>query len=131
MYIMSADVGTTTLKACLFKVDPLFELIAEAEAGYSLYSMPGGGMEQDHDEWWPALCLATKTLIDKSGVPAENIAGFSICAQMLGLVLVDRDGIPVRRPMNYLDKRAEKQWKKGICGAPRLFGTICGEQAAP
>lgn len=115
MYVVSVDVGTTNLKACLFELDSSCHLLSYADAGYELYPVADGGMEQDHDEWWQALCQATRAVIAKSGIEPEKIAGFSLCAQMVGMVLLDRDGVPVRRPMNYLDQRAQKQWKQGIC----------------
>lgn len=122
MYVVSVDVGTTNLKACLFEISSSCNLVSESSAEYRLYPMADGGMEQDHDEWWHALCRATREVITKSGINPEKIAGFSICAQMLGLVLVDQDGVPVHRPMNYMDQRAHKQWKQGIRSGFRIGG---------
>lgn len=122
MYIVSVDVGTTVLKACLFEFDAFCSLVSEAEAKYELYSTNDGGSEQDHEAWWQALCRATGEVVAKSGIDPADVAGFSVCAQMLGLILPDRDGVPVRRPMNYLDQRAREQWRKGICSGFRLGG---------
>lgn len=114
MYVLSADVGTSKLKVCLFEIGSMLRLIAEAEDGYDIFISRDGGVEQDHEQWWGAMCRATRALIEKSGVDPKDIAGLSICAQMLGLVMVDRDGVLVRRPMNYLDSRAKAEWKRGI-----------------
>lgn len=46
----------------------------------------------------------------KSGA-AEKIDGISFCSQMQGLVLVDKEGNALRRPMSYMDQRARKEMK--------------------
>jgi len=113
-YVISYDIGTTGLKTCLFKVDSKIELISAASKGYNLYVFPDGGAEQDHDEWWNAMCVTTGEVLKKANVSNELIEGISFCSQMQGLILVDKDGVPVRRPMSYMDQRAKEEVKKGI-----------------
>ncbi|MDO4746024.1 MAG: FGGY-family carbohydrate kinase [Bacillota bacterium] len=119
-YVIAVDVGTTCLKACLFETKPQLKMINNAEADYEVFPMENGGMEQDHDQWWAALCKATKELIKTSEIAPEEISGFSVCAQMLGLALVDRDGVPVHRPMNYLDRRGVEERRKGMGGGIKV-----------
>jgi len=113
-YIIAYDIGTTGLKTCLFKVDSSIELISAASKGYQLFVFPDGGAEQDHDEWWNAMVVTTKEVLTKAKIKKEDIAGISFCSQMQGLILVDKDGVPVRRPMSYMDQRAKEEVKKGI-----------------
>lgn len=61
-YVLAYDIGTTGVKTCLFSVDERIELIASSQQGYGLYILPGGGAEQDSDEWWQAMCSTTKEL---------------------------------------------------------------------
>lgn len=121
-YALAYDVGTTGVKTCLFKIDGSVELIADAIEGYELYVFPDGGAEQDPDEWWAAMCKTTKELFTKTDVRPEDISGISFCSQMQGLVLVDKDGLPVRRAMSYMDQRARKQLKENMAYGLKVAG---------
>lgn len=109
MYILAYDIGTTGVKTCLFSIDSSIDLKASATRGYKLYTMENGGVEQDGDEWWDAMCQSTREVMDKSGVAPDQVMGLSFCSQMQGMVLVDRDGIPVHRPMSYMDQRGSRE----------------------
>ena len=61
-YTLAYDIGTTGVKTCLFEIDKSIKLVADAIEGYELYVLPGGGAEQDPDEWWAAMCKTTKEL---------------------------------------------------------------------
>lgn len=121
-YALAYDVGTTGVKTCLFKIDGSVELIADAIEGYELYVFPDGGAEQDPDEWWAAMCKTTKELFTKTDVRPEDISGISFCSQMQGLVLVDKDGLPVRRAMSYMDQRARKELKENMAYGLKVAG---------
>lgn len=41
---------------------------------------------------------------------------------MQGLVLVDKDGVPVHRAFSYMDQRAKKQIKEGIANGIQIAG---------
>ena len=121
-YVLAYDIGTTGVKTCLFSVAERIELLSSAQEGYSLYLLEGGGAEQDPEEWWRAMRHTTRALFEKTDVPPEKVAGISFCSQMQGLVLVDREGNPVRRAMSYMDQRASAELKKGLAHGPRIAG---------
>ncbi len=121
-YVLSYDIGTTGVKTCLFEIDQTIKMIDSASCGYKLYILDNGGAEQDADEWWEAMCRTTRELFARAAVTPEQIAGISFCSQMQGLVLVDRDGIPVHRPMSYMDQRAEEEIAKGIANGIKVAG---------
>ena len=110
-YALAYDIGTTGVKTCLFEIDENIRLIAGESEGYELYVLPGGGAEQDPEEWWAAMCRTTKTVLQKTGLDPSRIDGISFCSQAQGLVLVDEDGKPVRRAMSYMDQRARRELK--------------------
>lgn len=110
MYVIAYDIGTTGVKTCLFEAGETLRLLEGEYEGYGLYIMPGGGAEQDADEWWEAMKKSTRRLIEKTGIDPEKIGGISFCSQMQGLVLVDENGKALRRPMSYMDQRAEKEF---------------------
>ena len=121
-YVIAYDIGTTGVKTCLFEIENEIKLIAAAMEGYNLYILPGGGAEQDPDEWWQAICNTTKTVFSKCDILPEQIEGISFCSQMQGLVLVDKDLRPVHRAFSYMDQRAKKQIKDGIAYGIKIAG---------
>ncbi len=122
IYVLAYDIGTTGVKTCLFEVENSIKLIGSAMQGYNLYIMPDGGAEQDPDEWWEAICATTKKIFADSEVTPAQVEGISFCSQMQGLVLVDKNGIPVHRAMSYMDQRARKQLKENLAYGPQIAG---------
>ena len=123
-YVIAYDIGTTGLKTCIFKIDKTIELISSDNNSYNLYVLDNGGAEQDAEEWWNAMCLSTKECFAKAKekVEPKDIAGISFCSQMQGLILVDKDGNALRRPMSYMDQRATKEIKEGIANGLQVAG---------
>lgn len=121
-HVITFDIGTTGVKTCVFGISDRIELLGAASEGYNLYVFPDGGAEQDTEEWWAAMCKTSKEAIADAGVSPESIEGISFCSQMQGLVLVDKEGNAVRRPMSYMDQRAREELKKGIAHGITVAG---------
>lgn len=121
-YILAYDIGTTGVKTCLFSLDKSLKSVASASAEYPLYIFEDGGAEQDANDWWNGMCETTKRVFAKTDVKPEEVAGISFCSQQQGLILVDKDGVPVRRPMSYMDQRAKEEIKKGIANGIQIAG---------
>ncbi|MBQ9014570.1 MAG: FGGY-family carbohydrate kinase [Firmicutes bacterium] len=121
-YILAYDIGSTSLKTCLFRIDQGIEMIGSTSGEYGLYTLPGGGAEQHMEEWWDAMRRSTKQLMEHAPVEAGEINGISFCSQMQGLVLVDEQGDPVRHPMSYMDQRGKEEMKQGIASGFRIAG---------
>ncbi len=125
-YVIAYDVGTTGVKTCLFEIADQIRLIAGAAADYPIYLADDGGVEQDPDDWWSAMCKTTAQIFEKTSVTKQSVQGVSFCAQMQSLVLVDRNGTPVRRSMSYMDSRAVEEIRHGIMTGFRISGlNIC------
>ena len=121
-HLIAYDIGTTGVKTCLFEVDETIHLLGYAGKNYPLYILENGGAEQDGDDWWEAMCASTREVLCSTGFRPEQIEGISFCSQMQGLVLVDKDGIPVHRPMSYMDQRAKEEIKNGIAHGLQIAG---------
>ena len=126
-YVITYDIGTTGIKTCLIEIDKEMKLLASATEGYGLYvdeeTGVKGGSEQDADEWWNAMCVTTKEVFKKcKKIKKEQIEGISFCSAMQGLVLVDKQGKCIRRPMTYMDQRAREEIKKGIAHGVQVAG---------
>lgn len=122
IYCISYDIGTTGVKTCVFEISDKVRLLAGASEGYSLYVMQGGGAEQDPNEWWDAMIKTTKTALDLAKVKKEHISGISFCSQMQGLVLVDKDGVPVHKAFSYMDQRATEELHECMQYGPQIAG---------
>lgn len=127
VYVIAYDIGTTGVKTCLFRIDESISLIAAAQQGYDLYILDDGGAEEDADEWWSAMCSTTKSIFDKTDIRPCDVAGISFCSQMQGLVLVDKMGKALRRPMSYMDQRAKKEIRAGMAHGIQIAGANIGK----
>jgi xylulokinase len=104
-YILAHDLGTTGDKATLF--DDSGALHSSAFAPYETTYPHSGWAEQDPNDWWDALCQSTRHLVTHTSVTAEDIACVVFSGQMMGLVAVNRQGLPLRRALIWADQRAE------------------------
>ncbi|MBN2158117.1 MAG: FGGY-family carbohydrate kinase [Spirochaetes bacterium] len=108
-YVVTHDVGTTGNKSCIYRIGRRIELVDSYLVEYPLYTTPDGGVEQKADEWWAAVCSATKTIMARSKIRPADIAAMTFCAQLQGSVFVNESGKAVRNPMNYMDGRSTAQ----------------------
>ncbi len=111
--VITYDVGTTGMKACMFNIsaEDSVQYIAGETEGYELHVLKNGGVEQEPDDWWQSMAVATKKLLEKAGIAKEEIKGISFCSQFQTVVMVDENGMPLHRGMSCMDSRADKQLK--------------------
>ncbi|HEY5820390.1 MAG TPA: FGGY family carbohydrate kinase, partial [Propionibacteriaceae bacterium] len=105
--IISHDLGTTGDKATL--VSDQGEVVAAVTATYGTDFGPRGKAEQDPAAWWTALCSATRDLLDQASVAAADVSVVSFSGQMMGAVLLDGAGDPVRPAIIWADTRSVAQ----------------------
>jgi xylulokinase len=106
--ILAFDLGTGGNKAALF--GPQGELVAESFVSYpTLYPRPGWH-EQRPEDWWEAVVLSVRRLLDYSKVKPGRIISIGISGHSLGVVPVDRSGKCLRgsTPI-WSDSRAAEQ----------------------
>jgi xylulokinase len=65
-----------------------------------------GWAEQDPEEWWRHVQLASRMVAEKSGSDLGGVAAVGISYQMHGLVLVDKALKPLRPAIIWCDSRA-------------------------
>ncbi|TDV43104.1 xylulokinase [Actinophytocola oryzae] len=82
----------------------------------------GGVAEQDPADWWRAVCTATRLLLTRTGVAADEVVAVGFGAQMMGAVLLDAAHEPVRPAMIWADHRSTAQ-------ADRLNETVGARHA--
>lgn len=119
-YLLAFDLGTTALKCALHGLDG--EVIAKASEEYQLITPSADAVEMDVETYWQAFKSAIARVLKESQVNPNEIKALGVSAQGETLILVDRDGKPLRRAIVWLDNRAQKE-------ADRL-GEIFGHRQA-
>ena len=106
-YLIGIDIGTSGTKTALFSQDG--KLVAAHTVEYPLYQPQNGYAEQEPDDWWNAALEGLKTVVSKSGVNKDDIAGIGLSGQMHGLVMLDKDGKVLRKSIIWCDQRTAKE----------------------
>ena len=106
-YILAHDLGTSGNKATLFSAEG--RLMASEVFGYRCRYFNTNWAEQDPEDWWRAICVTSRNLIEKAGIVPGDIAVVSFSGQMMGCLCVDRAGRPLRPSIIWADQRAQAQ----------------------
>jgi len=117
--IIAHDLGTSGNKATLFTTTG--RLLRSFTVPYDVRFFNGNYAEQDPENWWDAVCDATKAVLE--GEDAGRVAAISFSAQMQGCLVVDKNGIPLRNAIIWADQRAteEAEHLKKEIGADRIY----------
>ena len=102
-YILSIDLSTSGPKAAL--VSTRGEILGSEFEKTNLLLFPGGGAEQDPDQWWDAAMRASKRLLAKELVPSGDIIAISCTAQWSGTVAVNKSGAHLMNAVIWMDSR--------------------------
>ena len=78
----------------------------------TLYTLASGRAEQDANEWWSALCKASKRAIKESGIAPEDIKGMSLDTTCCTVSRSGDDMVPMRNAIMWMDVRASEQAKR-------------------
>ena len=108
MYLLGYDVGSSSVKASLINAE---SGRAVASAFYPKKEMKilapkAGWAEQDPEQWWTNLILATNDVLQSAEIDPSSIKAIGIAYQMHGLVLVDKDHNLLRSSIIWCDSRA-------------------------
>jgi xylulokinase len=126
LFLVSADLGTTSLKTCLYEIGVSLRLLASTTVRLDLDARDDGRAEQDPEQWWSALASSLPGVLARAGVGGAEVAGLTFCSQMQSLVLVDDQGRAVRPALSYLDQRPTARREGLTRGGPRVAGIGLG-----
>lgn len=120
-FLLGVDIGTSGTKTVLF--DEKGNTIASALGEYPLYQPNIGWAEQDPEDWWKAVCITIRQVIQKSGVSAEDIKGIGLSGQMHGAVLLDKEDKVLRKSIIWCDQRSAQECEQitSALGKERLI----------
>ena len=114
MIAIGYDIGSSFVKAALVDTETgkSIERVRVPETEIPMIANEIGWAEQDPGLWWEYLCDATKSLIKKANIKADQISSIGISYQMHGLVLVDTNKKLLRDAIIWCDSRAVDIGKK-------------------
>ena len=127
--ILAHDLGTTGNKASLF--DRQGCAVASAFAGYGVSYPRPGWAEQDAEDWWRAVAASTGKLLAQEGIAPGDVAAVTFSGQMMGCLLLDGQGKPLRSALIWADTRAteEAETLRARIGSERFY-RITGHRAS-
>jgi xylulokinase len=101
--VLGMDIGTTSTIGILIRLPD--KVLAIEARPVDLFSERPGWAEQDPEQWWSNLCDIAGSLVAKSGISADEIAGIGVAGMLPALVLLDDRGRLLRRSIQQSDGR--------------------------
>lgn len=102
--LLGIDVGTSACKVAVF--DETGRLLAQSSRSYAVYYPDYGWAEQDPDQWWAAVCIAIKEVINSKDVEIDLISGIGVDGQGWATVPIDKLGNCLAHAPIWFDTRA-------------------------
>jgi xylulokinase len=119
-YVLAIDVGSSTTKVGLIDQDGA--ILAQKGQRHDTFYLPGGGVEQNPEDWWKAVSNGAKEIIRDSELNPENIIAISTTSQWSVTVAVDERGSPLMNAISWMDSRGGKYNREIMKGFPSLMG---------
>jgi xylulokinase len=116
--LLGLDIGSSSVKTSVIDSET-GKVVAQATSPnqeLEIQALEPGWAEQHPDLWWEHVCKALSQIRAENPAALSAVQAIGITYQMHGLVLVDRDGKPVRSSIIWCDSRAvaigEKAFKE-------------------
>ncbi|HEY8348068.1 MAG TPA: gluconokinase [Symbiobacteriaceae bacterium] len=107
MYVIGADIGTTSAKAILFDLDG--RIVASHSVEYPLYTPRPGWAEQDPVEILEAVVQSIRETVAAARVDPAQVAAVGFSSAMHSLIPLDGQFQPLGRALIWADNRAAEQ----------------------
>lgn len=120
-YVIGVDLGTGGPKVALATADGT--ILGHEFEPTPVTVLPGGGAEQDPDDWWRAIGAASRRLLARGLAPPEAIAAICVSSQWGGIVPVGADGRHLHNAVIWMDSRGAAHSRRLAGGGLRVPGT--------
>jgi xylulokinase len=120
LYILAIDHGTSGIKSAIVSVSGRV-MDFEFQKTDTLY-LPGGGVEQNPDQWWQAVITTSTRLMKKGAVNKKNVVAVSVSSTFSSTVAVDKNGSPLMNAVTWMDTRGAPYVKQAMAGFPGFAG---------
>ena len=105
-YVLGIDIGTTSVKTVLLSREGIVD---EASRPHDLVSLHPGWAEEDADIWWENTKACLRELTGRDPERAAKIRCIGCSGMVPAIVLLDREGHPVRKTIQQNDARSTAQ----------------------
>jgi xylulokinase len=109
---LGIDLGTGGPKVAVVSADG--EILSRSHRRVPTYYLPGGGAEQDPEEWWTAIREAVVEALSVDPFLASAIEVIGVTGQWGSTVPVDEEGKPVHRCILWMDTRAHRYSRQAM-----------------
>ena len=129
-YLLTHDVSSTGCKAAIVTIDG--RLLNTAFESYPTYYPQPLWSEQDPEDWWQAIILSTKRVMEASGINADQIIGLAFSSTMTNIVVMDEQRKLLRPCIFWMDGRAgeEARYIMRRLGGEKIFTQLIGATAS-
>ncbi|WP_051452116.1 xylulokinase [Actinospica robiniae] len=122
--VLGVDLGTGGLRTALATARGA--ILAVARRDLTTRLLPGGGAEQDPDDWWRATAETVRELIKAHPEAAGRIKALCFSTQWGGTVPAAEDGTPVHPALIWMDARGARYAQAATGAAVTVPGTGYG-----
>jgi xylulokinase len=122
--VLGVDLGTGGLRTALATARGAILGVARRDLPTRL--LPGGGAEQDPDDWWRATAETVRELIQAHPEAVGRIRALCFSTQWGGTVPTAEDGTPVHPALIWMDARGARYAQAATGGAVTVPGTGYG-----
>lgn len=119
-WALAIDLGTSGAKVGLVAADG--RVVGGVHEPVALHLLPGGGAEQDPEDWWRAVAGAAGRVTSAHPDEASRVVVIGVTAQWSGTVPVGDDLRPLGRAIIWLDTRGAGEVRRLMGGRVRLAG---------
>jgi len=119
-YVLGIDLGGSGPKIAL--VSDKGEVIASTDEKITTIFLPGGGVEQDPNDWWQKAISGSKKVLKAADVPAADIVAVACDSQWCLALPVDANGRHITNAIHWLDTRGGPYNRKIAAGFPSFMG---------
>ncbi len=106
-YLITFDMGTTSLKACLF--DEGLNIVESTGKEYQLSTPANDIVELDADIYWDVVKQSISELLENSGIDAGQVISVTCTTQGETLIPIDEEGNVLAPAIVWIDARAQSQ----------------------
>jgi xylulokinase len=118
--VLAFDLGTSGLKAAVVAVGGA--LLDTEVVPLGMTRFPGGGVEQDPNDWWNAMVRAAEQLFSRGKASPADVVGIGLSSQWGGTVACDPAGVPLRPALIWMDARGAEEARALSGGFPAIDG---------
>jgi xylulokinase len=119
-YVLAIDMGSGSAKVAV--VSSAGEIAASGLATIGTIISDDGGVEQDPEEYWSAVCTAAKAALDAAGAARDRIIAVACTTQWAVTIPVDEHGRALMNAVSWMDTRGGKYNRALSAGWPRIQG---------